>query len=110
MLLVNLNRNSFAIVPHSHRAFLGIDVDLESIHFTISLVVVRSIDKHFVKNFVEGRDILNFLICKLQLVLPQDPFAGLFKLDAANVSVWTDEDVLELSLLLVNLLDFPFPH
>ena len=52
LLLVHLNWNSLPIIVHTHIAIFGVDLNLEQIHLPISLIVIRSIDEHFIKDFV----------------------------------------------------------
>ena len=59
VLSVNYYRDSFSIIMYSNRSFFLIYLNLELIHFFISLIVIRSIYKHFIKYLVETRCIQN---------------------------------------------------
>ncbi len=70
MLLMNLDRYTFAIVRYSNGTIF-LDIDLNFCHFVIPLIVVSSIHQHLVKYLVKSRNILNLLID--HLVVMQNP-------------------------------------
>ena len=110
VFLVHLNRNSFSIIPDTHEASFRVDFNLDDVHPLVPLVVVSSIDKHFVKDLVECRNILDSFIGKLQTSLSKYPFVRFLHLDASHISIWPYEDVFERSFLLVNFFNSFFPH
>ena len=110
VFLVHLNRNSFSIIPDTHEASFRVDFNLDDVHPLVPLVVVSSIDKHFVKDLVECRNILDSFIGKLQTSLSKYPFVRVLHLDASHISIWPYEDVFERSFLLVNFFNSFFPH
>lgn len=73
VFFMNLNWDSFAIVVYTNKPLRFIDLNLKEIHFAISLVVVRCVYKDLVEDFVEGRNILDFLIGELKIGRTQYP-------------------------------------
>ena len=110
LFLVDLDRDAFAIVEDGDEALGGVDVDLDHVHPAVPLVVVSGVDKHLVEYFVEGGHVVDLLVGKFDVVLPEDPLARFLHLGAADVGVGADEDVLELGFLLIDLFDGFFPH
>ena len=110
LFLVDLDGDAFTIVEDGNKTLGGVDVDLDHVHPAVPLVVVSSVYKNLVEYFVEGGHIVDFLVGKFDVVLPEDPFARFFHLGATDVGVGADEDVFELGFLLVDLFDGFFPH
>jgi len=67
---MHLNWNAFTIIKYSHKPFVLIDLNLQHIHFFVSLVVICSIYQHLIKYFVESWYISNLLICEFQETFP----------------------------------------
>lgn len=110
VLRMNLNWNSFPIIVYRNITFFRVDIDFDEIHFVVSLVIVSSIDKNLIENFVEGRDKCDLLRSEFQIFLPQNPFSWFLLLDTTDIGVRTDEDVLQLSFLLVDLFNCFLRH
>lgn len=89
MLFVNLYRDAFAIIVDANEPLGLVNLDLQKIHFTVSLVIVSCIDQHLVKDLVERGDIRDFFICKLKIVGTQDPLLRFLHLNASDVCIWT---------------------
>ena len=85
---MHLNWNAFAIIIHTDIPFALIDLELQHVHFFVSLVVIRSIYEHLIKYFVKCWYISDLLICEFQETFPENPFRWFFHLDAANVGIW----------------------
>jgi hypothetical protein len=72
---VYLNRDALPIIVDTNKTLSWINLNLQNIHFSVSLVVVSSIHEDLVKYFVKGWNICNILIGKFEVVFPKDPFA-----------------------------------
>lgn len=107
LLLVNLDRNTIAIVVDADRVLLDIDCDLEGIHGGIPLLVVGGVDEDLVEDLVEARDVGDGAVDHL-VVLKNPEGLGVL-LDGSDVGVGTEEDVLQLRLLLVHFLNRLIP-
>ena len=57
------------------------------------------------KNLVQAWHVADFLVDNLLVVLVEDPEVLLIHLDTADVGVRSDQNVLQLSFLLIDLLD-----
>ena len=53
---------SFSIIPYWDKTFLFIDLNLQKVHFAISLVIISGIDKDLIKYLIERRDICDLFI------------------------------------------------
>ena len=103
MLLVYLYRNSFSVIQHRDSICLSVDHNLHPIHIWITLLVISSIDNDFIKNLVESRSVRDIATFNaLRVGVENKHWLGDL-LRASDVCVGTEEDVLELSLLLVSL-------
>lgn len=102
---VHLNRYTLAVVPDPNHILLRLDVDFELRHRWISLKVVGGIDQNLVKYFVETRTVTDIFVGHFLRGAIEDPKSLSLHVDAADVSVWSKENVLQLSLLLIDLLD-----
>lgn len=80
-----------------------VDGDLDRVHGGVTDFVVRSIHQDLIKDLVEPRDERNRLELHLDTIV--HPEWLLLLLCAADVCVWTQQDVLQLGLFLVNVLD-----
>ena len=74
MFFVYLDWNALTIVMHANIPFLSIDFYFQKVHFPISLVVICCVDEDLVEYLVEGRDILDFLVGELEVVVAKYPF------------------------------------
>jgi hypothetical protein len=72
----------------------------------ISSIALYIINKCITEYFVEARDKTDGLLTELILSLGEDPHRLLIGIDTANVGVWSEEDVLDLSLFLVDFFNW----
>jgi hypothetical protein len=54
-------RDTFTIISDFDESLLFVDLDLNSVHFLVTLIIVSRIHKYFVEYFVECRYILHLL-------------------------------------------------
>lgn len=52
VLFVDLDWDAFAVVWYWDVALFTIDLNLQGVHFIRSLIVIGSIDKDFIENFI----------------------------------------------------------
>lgn len=103
LLLVDLDGYAIAVVVDGYGVLLGVDGDLEGIHGGISLLVVGGVDEDLVEDLVEARDVGDGALHHLAILI--DPQRLRVLLDGPNVGVGSEQDVLQLRLLLVDFLD-----
>jgi len=101
VFFMNNNRNSFSIIEDSNTTFFLIDINSDLIHFFISLIVIRSINKNFIKYFVEPRSVCNLFISKSNLVFRKDPFLLFGRFNSTNIGVGSEKNMLKRSFLLI---------
>lgn len=117
MHLVYLNRDALAVVPDLDRVVLRYDLYLDHVHGLVILKVISGIHQDLIcdkegsahysltEYLVQPGNILDLPIHDLLLFLVEHPQVLLVHLDTADVGVRSDENVLELCLLLVDLLN-----
>lgn len=105
VLFVDDYRDSFSVVMDRYKSFFGIDFHSELVHFFISLVVVSSIDKHFVEYFVETRGVSDFFVSESGLVFGEDPFLFFGGFYSTDIGVRPEKNMLERGFLLIDLLN-----
>mmetsp|Transcript_76281 Transcript_76281/g.220327 ORF Transcript_76281/g.220327 Transcript_76281/m.220327 type:complete len:343 (-) Transcript_76281:90-1118(-) len=105
-ILVDGHRQAAAIVPHRNRIRLRVDVDLDGVHaFGVADEVVGGVHEDFVEDLVHRGDVANLALHHPALHRVEDPQLLRLRLRGPNISVGSQQDVLELGFLLVNLLD-----
>lgn len=105
LLLVHGHRNALAVVPHGHHIALRIDVDLNGVHALVSLLVICRIHKNLVEYLVEAGHERDLLLHHAVLGVVIHPHQLLGELHGSDVRVGSQQDVLQLRLLLVHLFD-----
>lgn len=103
LLLVDLDRDPVAVVVHGDAAAVDVDLDAESVHPWVPLLIVGGVDKDLVEDLVESRDVGDRAVHH-SVVLVDPEHLGVL-LHRADVGVGPQQDVLQLRLLLVHLLD-----
>lgn len=113
MLLMFDHGYALAIIHYRDNPPFRIEVNLHPVHVRwITLLVIGSIDHNLVKDLVEARSVGNLSL--------DDPWRPAFdimiifienkhwlgeRLYRTNVGIWTEENVLELGLLLIRFFD-----
>lgn len=105
MLPMNLHRNRLAIIEDSEDSCLLIDGDIDLGHLVVPLIVIGGIDQNLIKNFVKPRDEPYFLVLKFTIRAIEHPHLFLGHLSGAYVSVRPQKHVLDLTDLLINVLN-----
>ena len=95
--------NSLPVIPHGDLIVLHIDVHFDHIHGVFSMVIISRVDQYFVKYLVQAWD--KFDLTMDNFVYVKDPQVLLVVLDGAYVGVGAEENVLQLSLFLIDLFD-----
>jgi hypothetical protein len=54
MLRMNFNRDARSIIPNADDVLFHVKINLDQVHLLVSLIVVRSIDKDFIKDLVKS--------------------------------------------------------
>lgn len=103
LLLVDLDGYAIAVVEDGDGVLLRVDGDLEGIHGGISLLVVCGVDEDLVEDLVEARDVGHGALHHLVILV--DPQRLRVLLDGPHVGVRSEQDVLQLRLLLVDFFD-----
>ena len=101
LFCVNLDGDTFAIVADGDLALLAIDPDPDLVHVLVVLLVVGSIDQDLIEYLVETRDKADLAMLHQLGLGVENPHWLLSTLNRADVCVWTFENVLQLSELLV---------
>ena len=118
MLLMHLYGYPLPIIPHRYSVLFLIYIDLDHTRLLVPLYVIRSVYQYFIYSniyfqqlliteyFVEARDETDGLLTELILSLGENPHRLIGGIDTANVGVWSEEDVLDLSLFLVDFFNW----
>mmetsp|Transcript_87667 Transcript_87667/g.256283 ORF Transcript_87667/g.256283 Transcript_87667/m.256283 type:complete len:460 (-) Transcript_87667:94-1473(-) len=105
VLLVNLDRQPLAVVHDFDPLLLRVNLHFDRVHVLVPLQVVRGIHEDLVKYLVECRDIGDLAGFHFLFPAVPHPERVILLLHRSNICVWSQEDVLYLGLLLVNLLN-----
>mmetsp|Transcript_3117 Transcript_3117/g.7421 ORF Transcript_3117/g.7421 Transcript_3117/m.7421 type:complete len:356 (-) Transcript_3117:9-1076(-) len=104
VLFVDLHRDTRSVVPHPHASSLLININLDSVHALVPLVVVRRVHQDLVKNLEQRRHPVDLPLLHLTLLAAPHPQCVGGGLHRPDVGIGTKEDVLNLVQLLVGLL------
>lgn len=69
-----------------------------TIHGRISLLVVSSVDKNLIKDFVQAWNVADVFLLHGLCGFVENPREVSFRLHGSYVGVWTEDDVFQLSL------------
>ena len=105
MLLVHLDGDALAVVLDGDGIGLGVDGNVHPIHIGIALLVVGGIDQDLIENLVQTGRVRDGAFDDPTGFGVEDEHGLSGRFRRADVRVGTEEDVLELRLLLVHLLD-----
>jgi hypothetical protein len=105
VLLVLDDRNTLSVVLNGDGVARGINGDVELVHGLVTLLVVTGVDEDLIKDLEEARNEGDLLLLDALALGINNENGILHGLSGTNVGVRTQEDVLELSLLLVSLLN-----
>lgn len=103
LFLVNLHRNSVAVVVDADAVLLHVDGDLERVHRRISLFIVGGVHQDLVEDLVQAGDVGDGAVDHLVVVV--DPECLGVLLDGSDIGIGSEQDVLQLALLLVHFFD-----
>mmetsp|Transcript_74386 Transcript_74386/g.188078 ORF Transcript_74386/g.188078 Transcript_74386/m.188078 type:complete len:312 (+) Transcript_74386:2044-2979(+) len=106
VLLVDDHGNAFPIVHDGNATSVLVDGDVNQVHTCgVSHRVVGSVDQDLVKDLVEGGNVVDFPVHDLACSFIEHEHVLVLVLRGADIRIRSEEDVLELRLLLVDLLD-----
>jgi hypothetical protein len=103
VLLVDLNRYALTIIDH-RKSPIFLNTNLNLGHLMISLIIIRRIYQHFIKNLIQPGHILDLLIH--HIIILQNPHTVLNSRNRSHISVRPQQDVLNLGDFLVSVFDF----
>jgi len=104
---VDFNRNALAVVLNGNGIGFGIDGNIKLVHVGIALLVVGGINEDLIKDLVQAGGVGDGLVDDATGGGIQDEHGLGGRFGGSDVGIGTEEDVLQLSLLLVLLLDGP---
>jgi len=100
---VDLHRDTLAIIPNLDHIALWVDGDLDHVLSLVILVVVCRVYQNLIEDLVETWHIRDSLEDNFLSLLIVDPQLLLEHLDTANVSVRSEQNMLKLGLLLIDV-------
>jgi hypothetical protein len=103
---VDLNRDPFSIVFDTNQAFFLVDHNFQSIHVFVALEIISSIDHDLIEDLIECWAILDLLMDKCFFIIRKNVSCLLSHFYTSNICIWTEQNVLNLCFLLVDLFYF----
>ena len=105
VLLVLYDGDTLSVVLDGDGVGSSVNDNVELVHGVITLLVVGGVDEDLVEDLEKTGDEGDLLLHESASLGVKNKHLVLHHLGGTNVSIRTEEDVLELSLLLVHLLD-----
>mmetsp|Transcript_120270 Transcript_120270/g.345773 ORF Transcript_120270/g.345773 Transcript_120270/m.345773 type:complete len:369 (+) Transcript_120270:2876-3982(+) len=102
---VDLDREALTVIPDLDPLLLPVNVDFDAIHIFVALQVVSRVNKDFVEDLIEGRNVLNVAIFHLPGLCIPYPQLVVLLLNGSDIRVGPQQDVLYLGFLLIDFLD-----